>query len=186
LKLKADLMKEIQNRISNKFLLLDTNLLIDGTNPKYLSKFVPFFKYLQEYNVKPFADDCIKFEFMRGSNSSESKKIKEEFLKNLFGGVEFSKLDRHIIDLAIDLSDFFVKRDKNLSSRLSFADYILHAHMVNFNKDHENLFLATRDNKDVAQFLLDRIHIETVDAGEDILNIGIYALNKEKYTTLLR
>lgn len=169
--------------LKNKYLLLDTNLLINIA--KKGAAFAPFLNDLEKLNVTSVIDRAIKFEFLRGCQNKEDLQGKEEYLDLLFGKKRFELPDGlKIFELATEISNFYTWKNNKFVKQISPIDCLIAAQMVNYNNGHKenNLFLATSDNYDFPLF--DRLTIFTVDAGDKIVNIGIYGFNETSYNDI--
>lgn len=170
--------------LKNKYLLLDTNVLINSLkNPE---KFSGFFTNIQkELEMQPVIDHSIKFEFLRGAVFQEQKETLSDFLSLLFGKNYLElRVDSEIFNTATELANIFSRKNSNSKSQISFGDCLISAQMCRYNKDKDQLFLATIDNKDFPLCVFDRIDIHTIDLCNDIINIGIYSFNTSSYKKL--
>jgi|GEM_PF-735231 len=171
--------------LENKYLLLDTNMLISIA--KNGDSFVDFFNDLEKYNVKSIIDYAVKFEFLRGAKTESDSKHKEEYLDILLGENRAELVSTNeIFENAREISNIYARKDQKLTKQISFADCLIAAQMKKYNENGsgDRLFLATIDNNDFPLFVFDRIKIYTVDFGTEIINVGIYRFNKEKYEVL--
>lgn len=169
--------------LQDKFLLLDTNVLI------YLTKYPRFMAALlkrwEDAGIVLILDDLVKFEFLRKANSPEEEAQLKNFLQKIFkteaGGIDktqFPIVDE-VIRLATEIANLYSWRLKN--TRIQLPDCFLAGQMRKYNAAKDQLYLATANHKDFPPLLFDRIGIETVDTGEEILNIGFYKFNREKF-----
>jgi len=167
-------------QLRRKFLLLDTNILINYSKyPKYMERVLEKFN---EYETIPVLDEMVRFEYIRGAASPDEIGALKEFLMRLFH-LTPSDVDKphfpitqETITTATDIANLYSKSLKNLNAPP--IDCFLTAQMKKF---YERLFLVTSDHKDFPPLLFDRIGIETVDVGSEILNICFYKFNIEKY-----
>lgn len=165
-------------QIKNKFLLLDTNILIDSS--KYPEDFQGFYDSLKKLNVSSVLDQTVKMEFMRGVQNKEQQESFNSFLEALFGkGHLVLQLDNSIIEMASKLAIIYGRNKKSAE----IGDYFIAAQMCKYSSSSETLFLATRNNDDFPRLVFDRIHIYTIDVKktDQIINIGIYKFNKENF-----
>jgi hypothetical protein len=86
--------------------------------------------------------------------------------------------EEQILRNAEELAILYSHKDSNLSNKISFIDCLIAGQLMKYPN---RLFLATLNHSDFPLFIFDRIHIETIDAGEEILTVGIYAFNQRKY-----
>ncbi len=169
--------------LREKFLLLDTNVLI------YFLKYPPFMaaliKRLEEAGVNLVLDDLVKFEFLRGANSPNEEATLKDFLQKLFRismeEVEKSQfvITAETIKLATEIANIYSSRLKN--TRIELVDCFIAGQMKKYNATKANLYLATVNHKDFPKLLFDRVGIETIDTDEDIINIGFYMFNRERF-----
>jgi len=169
------------NNIENKFLLLDSNIIIN------YSKFTPFydpvFEQLTEHEVKLTVDPFVKFEVLRfAENEQERQDFEEEIFDNLLSGDDLPMpvADEELYTLATKIGNFY-QATVSQSSDIEAIDVFLAARMLKFARsDRENsLFLATENHKDFPSELFTRIGIETIDRSDDqIHNIGFYEVDR--------
>lgn len=170
--------------IENKHLLLDTNSLVSLI--KHARFYADFFNQLEKYQIKSVIDYSVKFEFLRGSNTKRDYEIKQEYLDILLGENRIELISTNeIFENAREIANIYTRKDSKLTKQISFADCLIAAQMKKFNEQKpERLFLATIDNNDFPLFIFDRIFIFTIDTEREIINMGIYRFNKEKYERL--
>ena len=167
------------NTLRNKHLLLDTNVIIYSL--KFISEgyFNDFFKKLNELNVKSVIDEYVLFEFLRSSRTKANLEGKKHYLDSLLGGKTWQlPITKEILDNAKELALIYSNKDPNLSGRTSIADCMIAAQLMKYKNE---IFLATTDNNDYPNIIFDRVGIVTIDSLKEILNIGIYQFNKNKY-----
>ncbi len=170
-------------RLKGEHLLIDTNLLINISKYSKHGYFDAFLKQLEFLKIKSVVEEGILFEFRRGSRTKKHLDAKDEFLAYLLGGeknqiVLQSYGSKEIFEKAQELSVLYNNKDIRLANQISFVDCLVAAQLMKFG---DRLFLATLDNKDYPLFIFDRIKLLAIDAEEEIINIGIYAFNKDKY-----
>ncbi len=173
--------------LKNKYLILDTNIIINGVEHK--DRLFPFFDELREHNIAPVISDVILYEFLCGSKEPDHLKKKINFIELLLGGKNHKNrislpIDHKIFETARKIQNVYGSRGVS-SKQIGIVDSIIAAQMQRFSKgESEIIFLATCDNNDFP-LIFDRIGIKTYDLGKEILNIGIYSFNQKKYTTLV-
>lgn len=168
------------DKIENKFLLLDSNVVIN------YSRFVPsyegLFNELDQNNVNLVIDPFVRFEVLQyAKNKSEREDLENEIFENLFNGDDLSTptADRELYELAVKISNLYqAKVDR--SSKISTVDTFLAARMVKYNREEEeqDLFFATENHHDFPQEIFERIGIETIDREDQIHNIGFYKVKE--------
>jgi predicted nucleic acid-binding protein len=169
--------------LAGKFLLLDTNVLIYFT--KYPPQMAGLLQKLREAKISLVLDDLVKFEFLRKAANPDERKILTEFLCEFFEtseeelkGSQFPLINE-AIRAATQIANIYSSRLKNI--RIELPDCFLAGQMKKYNSVKDNLYLATANHKHFPQLLFNRCGIETVDIGEDILNIGFYMFDRGKF-----
>ncbi len=169
--------------IARKYLLLDTNILVDSA--KYKDNFKPFYAELKKLNVAPVIDSSIKLEFLRSANNIKNLQEKIWCLNVLLGSqkdrLELPITDETLID-ARKLSNLYHHLKIKKKKSISVVDCLLAAHL---KKYINNLYLATSNNSDFTTKIFDRIHIFNIGINDEIRNIGIYKYSEKKYLEVL-
>ncbi|MDD3190818.1 MAG: PIN domain-containing protein [Candidatus Pacebacteria bacterium] len=147
--------ESIEDRIKNKHLILDTNVLINAS--KYQEKYFDFFDLLNKLDVKLVIDDSVKFEFLRGASTKENLLKNEDFLSKL-NKAELI-VTKEIFEMAREISNIYVRNIRNSTQKISFVDCLIAGQMEKFNEQKEQLFFATENNTDFPLLLFDRIYI---------------------------
>lgn len=169
--------------LENKFLLIDTNILIDYS--KYPIFFTSFIKNLRAYNVNLVVDQTVRFEFMRTANSTQKEETLKEFI-NFFldkGKVELPINDATVAE-AIQIANIYAWKN---TQKIELADCFLASAMRKFNEgsSQPRLYLATQNHKDFPKYIFKRVGIETIDIKqENIINIGFYEFDNEAFKTV--
>jgi rRNA-processing protein FCF1 len=171
-------------RFKKKWILIDTNLLISISRYSELGFFDEFLRQLEELKIIPVIEQATLFEFRRGSRHKGDLEAKKNFLEILLGEeknryVLPSSTSKEILTNAEELAILYSNKNPNLSKQVSFVDCLVGAQLMKYK---ENLCLATLDNGDYPLFIFDRVKLITIDAQKEIINIGIYIFNEEKYT----
>ncbi len=174
--------------LRNKHLLLDTNVLISAG--KHVELWDDLFKFLlREFEVEFLIDWSVKFEFLRSSRTREDSLKKGELL-DLFVGEDRYELniDASVIEDAIKLSNLYARKNPHLTKQVSFTDCLLAAQAKKFcsQKGENQLFILSMDLFDFPLCVFDRIKVFTMDADSEVLNIGLFSFNQEKYKKLRR
>ncbi len=170
----------------NKFLLLDTNILIRSKQHANHGFFEAFFLEAKKLNTTLFIDEATRFEFIRGSRTKSHRDDKETYLKTLLKSKdEKRKIDEMILPLskailknAEELGNLYSNKNSNLSQQISITDCLIAAQLMEYGNQS---ILATLDNNDFPLFIFDRVDIFTIDTKKEILNIGFYQFNERKY-----
>lgn len=165
--------------LKDKYLLLDTNILIN------CSKFPPLFKgflnKLIDNDITPVIDHTVRFEFLRKADSAYQRTVLEAFLNSLFPNVMELPFNKETVTDAIDFANIYAwKKEK----AISLADCFLASAMKKFNEKATNplLYLATENHKDFPEYVFKRIGIETVERTRtDIHNIGVYEFDNNGF-----
>lgn len=165
--------------LRNKFLLIDTNVLIDYS--KYVNFFQPFIDDLKNHEISLVIDETVKFEFLRKASSPSNRKDLEIFLEELLeSDVELS-IDNNIIKDATFIANMYEWK-KEL--KIDPIDCFLAAFMKKYNSSSiiPRLYLATQNHKHYPKFLFKRIGIESIDVSQDAIhNIGIYEFDLDNF-----
>lgn len=168
--------------LANKFLLLDTNVLVNTT--KYPHQMADIFTRLLDNKITLVLDELVKFEFLRKAESAEELDRLKIFLKELFNISNIDKTDFNLVGESIvaatEIANIYSRRLKN--SRIELTDCFLAGQMQKYNKAGDKLFFATSNHKDFPPLLFERIGIETIDTVEDIINIGFYRFRNDSFT----
>jgi hypothetical protein len=165
-------------KLSGKYLLLDTNVLIGYT--KYQKFFAPLFKELKDASVTFVLSKFVEIEFLRGAQSQEETEALKTFLSKLFGTPEaMFTVTEPILGEAILITNIYNSKLKN--HKIEMVDCILAAEMQHYNRATDQLLLLTVNYKDFPPLLFERIGIRTVDADESIINLCFYAFSRAKY-----
>lgn len=93
-----------------------------------------------------------------------------------------SSTSKEILDNAQALAILYSHKNPNLSKQISFIDCLVAAQLMKYKN---KLCLATIDNDDYPLFIFDRNKLITIDTEKEIINIGIYTFNEEKYKKCL-
>lgn len=169
-------------KLRNKHILLDTNILINSA--KYQSEFKEFFNELKKYNVSPNIDCSIKLEFLRTANTQKNLSIKINYLNILLGNDE-KRLDLPITEKTLvdarRLSNLFHYLNIKKHS-ISAIDSIISAQLKKYSN---NLFLATMNHKDFPLQVFDLIQAINISTINELFTIGIYAFSEKKYNLVL-
>ncbi len=173
----------MHKQLKDRHLLLDTNLLIKSKDYTGDGYFDEFFGMLENLNVKSVIEEATRFEFLRGSKSKAHLHAKEEYLNLLLGKAKERQmilpLSDDILKNARMLANIYSNKNGSLSRQISATDCLIAAQLMKYE---QSLLLATLDNDDFPLFIFDRIGIHTIDAGKEILNIGIYKFNSGKFS----
>ena len=162
---------ELKRKISNKFVLLDTGIIIRAF--EHFEDFKGFFNLLETTNCHPVYFPFIEFEFLRGAYEPEHRSARREFLHTIPLD-ELPVPREEILDDAIRLANIY-SNHKLHSAKL--VDCCIAAYLM---KHTSNLFLVTLNHKDFPTFVFDRIFIYPVDTDNEVFPIGFYQLNVEK------
>ncbi|MBU2523568.1 PIN domain-containing protein [Patescibacteria group bacterium] len=175
------------HKFKDKHLLIDTNLLIAISKYSGDGFFDNFLKKLENQNIKSVIEEATLFEFRRGSRKQSHLDDKNQFLNFLFGGeknkmILQSSTSKEILNNAEKLAIIYSHKNPNLSKQISFVDCLVASQLMKYKN---NLYLATIDNNDYPLFIFNRDKLVTIDTKKEIINIGIYSFNEEKYQQCL-
>ena len=165
--------------LNNQHILLDTCFLIKAKEYSDTTYFDKLFLVLEENNCIPVVNEFIKFEFLRGCQKQSHITDKTNFLDSLSGVSLPTTQD--ILNTAIDIANIY--QNKNIpNSKISIVDCYISAYLQKYN---QSLILLTLNNDDFPLILHDRVEIVTIDTQKDILVLGFYKFNINKFTTAL-
>jgi predicted nucleic acid-binding protein len=162
---------ELKDKISSKFVLLDTGVIIRAF--ENFDNFEAFFKMLEDANCRSVYFPFIEFEFLRGAYEISHRHDREQFLKEI-SGISLNQPNHTIIKDAIAIANCYSAR-KHYSA--SLTDCCIAAYLKTFT---DNLFLVTLNHKDFPTFLFDRVGIHPIDAKTDIFTLAFYKYNQAK------
>lgn len=166
-------------QIQDKFILLDTNVIIDST--KFPEEFGSFYKLLSDRSVTPILDHTTRLEFVRSAKTKSDKQNYENFLNLIFSNDRIEMPPSlKLFGIAENIS-LIVSRMENNSIEL--GDSLISAQLANGKS--QNLFLATENHQDFPSCLFERLHLEIVYLPNGkIKTVGIYKFLKENYEKL--
>ncbi len=168
--------------LKNKFVLLDTNILIDSAkNPV---EFESFYSLLSNHDVKSVFDYTITFEFLSYAVSSKQIMDYNLFLDHTFGAKKNQlqlPTSPKLFKVAQNISLIANRTDNN---KIGLADCLIGAQLAQYSDG--SLFLATQNHSDFPPCIYDLMckQIIRLKSGK-IKVIGIYKLNKEQYLELV-
>lgn len=160
--------------LTNKHILLDTCFIIKSYQYFNTPFFNDLFRILEENQCTPVINEFIKFEFMRGCQKKEHIDIKADYLRKL------SKLTLPITQDALAeaaiISNIYSNKNVN-NNQIGITDICNSTYL----KKYKDLFLLTLDNSDYPLIIHDRTNIETIDTEKEILLLGFYKFNNDKF-----
>jgi predicted nucleic acid-binding protein len=160
--------------LDHKAVLLDTNLIIDaGRNG---DAYAPFFKELEEQSVQAVTDWAIKYEFLRGANTSSDYVKKALWLDTVFGS---NRLELDVTAKTYEDATFISSLMLFLNVKGASPIDCLIAAQLKRRQGHA--YLATQNHKDFSLKLFNRKAVMSVEAGDEVRAIGIYEFSPEKY-----
>lgn len=173
-------MRTPKDLLEGKYLLLDTNVLIElQKNQGRSEELYSFFQDIKEAPCALLTIDQVVGEFLKFAKSEEDYVALLQYANDLSPPLLPTKQDLYIsnqIYLAIE------NEDKNLAKKISATDLLLGAVLARFS-DH--LFLATANHKDFPTFFYDRVFIFGFENLEgNIQNICIIKFNHQKFENL--
>lgn len=167
--------------ILGKYILLDTNVLIDSA--KFPEDFSIFYNFLQENNIISILDPTIRLEFIRGAQTRKDKELFEVFLNETVGSDRIElKPSEKIFGIAENIA--LITAQVN-NAKMDLGDCLIAAQMASIKTD---LLIATQNHQDFPAALFDRLHVEIIPVSETgkIKTVGIYKMNKGNYEILSR
>lgn len=179
--------------LENKFLLVDTNVLIHSSKNIELYQ-EKFFDKIFASNVSIVVNDLIRIELLRYAKTKSERQKIEELLKFLMkqGLKDFQiQIDPDVIDKSIKIANIYQNKLKSIKT-IEVVDCIIAAQIVKYSekKKESQLFLATENHSDFPLLFFDRVGIETIDTiaadPGSIHNIGFYSFNSDRYKIVLQ
>ncbi len=130
----------------------------------------------------PVINNLIKFEFLRGCKIEKHIKGKKDFLDGLSVEKYLSlPVTPEIIEDATRIANIYSnKRIDN--KQIGIVDCCLSSYL---KKHSQLLTLLTLDNNDFPLVIHDRVGVEIIDTGKELLVLGFYEFNKKKYEKAL-
>jgi len=168
--------------LKNRFVLLDTNILIDSA--KYPVEFKSFYDLLSNNNVKSVFDYTVNFEFLSHATSLKESKDYHLFLDHTFGAKKNQlqlPTSSQLFKVAQNISLIANRMDNN---KISLADCLIGAQMAQYSDG--SLFLATQNHSDFPACIYDLLFKQIIRLKNGKIKlIGFYKLNKDRYTSLV-
>lgn len=164
---------------TEKFALLDVNILSEMSKPKRAKKFRPVFDLLKKYNVEIFIIDATKFEFTAFSTNEKDF----ERLANWLAQFTIAPTTPKDIELAARLSSMYKCRNPNISSKqISYPDCLYGAQLIKYK---QRAFIVTTNFNDYPLFLFDieKSMIIEEDNGQGVV-VAFMFLNDKKLEDL--
>ena len=168
--------------LKNKHILLDTCFIIKAYEYSHTAFFDELFSALQENNCVPVINEFIKFEFLRGCKIIKHIQDKDNFLDALSGVGMSLPIDQYILNDATRIS--IIYSNKNVKNKhINAIDCYISAYLKRYEK---NLIFVTLNNDDYPLLLHYRLGIYPIDTEKEILVLGFYKFNNNKFQTAMR
>lgn len=168
--------------LKNKFLLLDTNVLIFALRSRDVS--ADFFKKLEILKVVPVVDQTICFEFLRGAYNKESRKDFEEFIKGLTQTDvrDALPIKKETLDTAALIANIYNRHKKN---GVETGDCLIAAQLEKYSRSNiGHTYLATINPIDFPTILFDIVDICPAFSKENLgCSIYILQFNQVKFAS---
>ena len=158
--------------LKNKFLLLDTGVIIRGF--EHFEEFEIFFNFLKQADCGLVYFPFIEFEFVRGAYDPHLRERKQEFLHALAMTKMPFRSETTLMPDTIKIANAYTARKLNSPA---LTDCCIAAYLKNFSK---NLLFVTVNHKYFPTFLFDRIFIYPIDTQKDIFPLGFYQYSEIK------
>ena len=169
------------NQLTNKHILLDTCFIIKGYQYSGTPYFIKVFEDLKKNNCATVINDFIKFEFMRGCKKKGHITDKQNYL-NFFAQISLPARLEELTKTAINISNIYSNKNIN-NNQIGVTDIFNSSFLEKYNND---LLLLTLDNNDYPLIIHDRINIEVIDTDKEILTLGFYRFNANKFEQAIR
>lgn len=164
---------ELGKILNNKFVVFDTNILIEST--LHMDAFKDLLSFLDNNNCNTVHFELTKFEFTRNAYKEKERQEKENFFDKLNSSpMPFSD---QIMKDALEISRIYAHQ-KVQKGQISLVDCCIAAYLKQYE---DKLFLLTANHKDFPISLFDRISIYPIDKGNDVLAPAFYKFNQEKW-----
>ena len=154
-----------ENVFANKFILLDTNVLISMI--KYPIFFTRYFHRFRTLNMSPYITDGISFEFLRYSKTKSEFNRKESWLLNN----DITVIHSHLEDVKVAtlLSSIYTNKHATDIKQVSFID------ALNFSFCSRTAFLSLSlrpFRQSASQECFALVHFFSGDAASSLANSG--------------
>lgn len=168
---------ELRERLENKFILFDTNILIEAS--KHFDSFEALLILLRESKCDVCYIPLIEFEFTRDAVTTELHVERERFLEKIKG----VKLPMHseLFDDALAIARVYAHM-RIPPKQISLVDCCIAAYMKKYEK---NLFLVTKNHRDFPIEVFNRIFIYPIEVGSDVSTAAIYQFSMEKWSAAI-
>jgi len=166
-----------QGILQDKYILFDTNILSKSTH-KGWPLLKSLFDELQDCNCVLYTIDAVYFEFLSfAKNPKEYLRLKY-WIEN-FPGLIRNPTVQDDIKQAIYLSAFYSNKIHSQDRRqISYTDCLLAAQLVKFK---DKVVLLTTDFRDFPNIIFDRIKVQAIDLGDEVMTIAFIQFNLDKY-----
>lgn len=171
----------LKKLVDHKHVLLDTCFIVKAHQYADTEFFDGLFSLLQGNDCTPVINEFIRFEFLRGCQTKAQIKAKTDFLDALSGGVVMP-IDKEVLEGAIDISNIYSNKKVD-SKQISRVDCYLSSYLKKYSK---NLIMVTLNHADFPLIVHDRFYVYTIDTKKEVLNIGFYSFDSDRFQILLR
>lgn len=164
--------------ISRKHILIDTCVLISLVHhlPKG-GEFFHFYQMLVQSDCALMTSPFIRYELLCRELSVPARQRKRELLHG-FEAVEVP-LPLEVYSWMLEFSWLYASQSLKEAGMVDFSN------LAYLKKYQNNILLATINHRDYPTQIVDRVHVHTIDdCDNEILNIGFYRWNEEKYQAL--
>ena len=159
--------------LKNKFLLLDTNILIEATKAPQTLR--PFFEFVAESECgNPLIIDAVYFEFIRNARS----RTEYDQTKEMLDGYDKILTTEEDVEKAIQISLACVAKKPGSEKQISYTDCLLGAQLAKYG---DKIILATINYNDFPLYCYDRIHVQVYDLESKIITISFIQFNHNKF-----
>lgn len=165
--------------IQDKYLLLDTNILIDSV--KFPEEFTSFYKKIEQVRATPVLDYVTHLEFIRGAKSKTEKKIFDTFIDKAFHTdlIELP-IEKKIFSIAEKICLIITRMSNN---QIDLGDALISAQICNGKSD--KLFLVTANHQDFPVCLFNCLYTENIVLSNGRLKtVCIYKFRLDEYNKL--
>lgn len=167
--------------VENKFLLLDTNVIIDSS--KFPDEYQGFYDELKRKKVSAVLERTVQFEFLRGAQSKAQHEAFESHLQLLIGGDPvILQPDEETFKVARRISQ--IARSEE-GRQLGLGDCLIGAQIKKYVESNGMLYLATQNHKDFPVCIFERkaTYLITTHNG-NIKVVGIYTFNLDYFNKI--
>lgn len=179
-------MNDLQQAVTDKFVLLDTNVLIDSA--KYHPAYKSLYDELRSYNAQSLFDETVQFELRSGATSATEIKLQNQFITLVLGSpsilpppsVAHFRMATNIARISKVAGNHEMK----------IGDCLIGAAIGEFARargGNNEAFIATQNHKDFSPHLFKREAVRVVELPSNgaLKVVGFYSFNYLEFDRLV-